>query len=108
MKPERFKRTKSVMASSAIALVVAALAFGVTHTVVRPSDPKMSLTSGSGFTITSNIYSTPACSGSTAELYPGTTRYICFNVQNNLTVPITVGSHLDGAEQRPTNWMHCQ
>ena len=92
MKSERFTRTKSVMASSAIALVVAALAFGVAHTIVRPSDPKMALTSGSGFTITSNIYSTSACSGSTAELYPGTARYICFTVQNNLTVPITVGS----------------
>src|SRR6202050_3511342 len=92
MKSERFTRTKSVMASSAIALVVAALSFGVAHTVVRPSDPKMALASGSGFTITSNIYSTSACSGSTAELYPGTARYICFTVQNNLTVPLTVGS----------------
>ena len=52
----------------------------------------MSLTAGSGFTITSNIYANSACSGSTAELYPGTTRYICFTVQNNLNVPITVGS----------------
>ena len=92
MKSERFKRMKSVVASGAAALVVAALAFGVAQTVARPSDPKMSLTSGSGFTITSNIYSTSACSGSTAQLYPGTTRYICFNVKNNLTVPITVGS----------------
>ena len=41
MKSERFTRTKSVMASSAIALVVAALVFGVAHTIVRPSDPKM-------------------------------------------------------------------
>ena len=75
-----------------VALVIAALTFGVAHTVLRPSDPKMSLTAGSGFTITSNIYATSTCSGSTAELYPGTTRYICFTVQNNLNVPITVGS----------------
>jgi hypothetical protein len=36
MKPERFKRTKSVMASGAIALVVAALAFGVSSSVLGP------------------------------------------------------------------------
>ena len=34
MKSERFKRTKSVMASGAIALVVAALAFGVSSSVL--------------------------------------------------------------------------
>ena len=92
MKPERFRRTKSVMASSAIALVAAALAFGAAHTVVHPSDPKMSLTAGSGFTITSNIYASPACSGPTVDLYPGRTDCIIFSVQNNLTVPISVNS----------------
>ena len=36
MKAERFKRTKSVMASSAIALVVAALVMGVSSSGARP------------------------------------------------------------------------
>ena len=86
------KRVREVVSAGLVALVIATLTFGVAHTVLHPSDPKMSLTAGSGFTITSNIYSTSACSGSTAELYPGTTRYICFTVQNNLNVPISVGS----------------
>ncbi len=86
------RRMREVATAGLVALVIAALTFGVAHTVLHPSDPEMSLTAGSGFTITSNIYSTSACSGSTAELYPGTTRYICFTVQNSLNVPITVGS----------------
>ncbi len=98
MKPERFKRTKSVMASGAIALVVAALVIGVSSFVLgprsaSPAHPGFDLTSGgSSFTITSNIYSSPACSGSTASLYPGTPRCAVFTVQNLLNVPITVES----------------
>ena len=86
------RRVRDVASTCLVALVVAALTFVVAHAVFHPSDPKMSLTAGSGFTITSGIHASSACSGSTAELDPGTTRYICFTVQNNLTVPITVGS----------------
>ncbi len=71
---------------------MAALTFGIAHQVVRPSSPKLSLTAGSGFTITSNIYDSPACSGPTALLYPGVNRCLVFTVQNNLNVPITVQS----------------
>ncbi len=99
MKSERFKRTKSVMASGAIALVVAALAFGVSSSVLGTKSAiaqhlGFDLTSGtSSFTITSSIYPSPACSGSTALLYPGTTRCMVFSVHNNLlNVPISVQS----------------
>jgi len=98
MKSERFKRTKSVMASGAIALVIAALAFGISSSVLGPKSAiaqhlGFDLTSGSSsFTITSSIYPSPACSGSTALLYPGTPRCMVFSVHNNLSVPISVGS----------------
>ncbi len=98
MKPERFKRTKAMIVSSAIALVAAALAFGVSSSVLGPKSASsqhlgFELTSGtSSFTITSNIYPSPACSGLTASLYPGTTRCMVFTVQNLLDVPITVQS----------------
>jgi hypothetical protein len=75
-----------------IALVVAALTFGLANQVIRPSTLKLSLTAGSGFTITSNIYNSPACSGSTALLYPGVTRCLVYTVTNNLTAPISVQS----------------
>jgi len=85
-----------VVASSAIALVVAALTIGVSSIVVGPRSASsqhlgFDLTSGgSSFTITSTIYPSPACSGSTALLYPGTPRCMVFSVHNNLSVPITV------------------
>ena len=68
------KRLREIASAGLVVLVIATLTFGVADTVLHPSDPKMSLTAGSGFTITSSIYSNSACSGSTAELYPGTTR----------------------------------
>jgi hypothetical protein len=86
------------MASIAIALVVAALAFGISSSVLGPKSAiaqhlGFDLTSGSSsFTITSSIYPSPACSGSTALLYPGTPRCMVFSVHNNLSVPISVGS----------------
>ncbi len=97
MKSERFKRMKSLMASGAVALVVAALAFGVSSSVLGTKSVAQrlgfDLTSGSSsFIITSSIYPSPACSGSTALLYPGTPRCIVFSVHNNLSVPISVGS----------------
>jgi hypothetical protein len=84
------------MATSAIALVVAALVMGAAHFVLgaRPASAQrlgFNLTADtSTFTITSNIYDSPACAGSTALLYPGTTRCMVFTVKNNLTAPIIV------------------
>lgn len=98
MTRERFRRTKSVAASSAIALVVAALTIGVSSFVIGPKSASsqhlgFDLTSGSSsFTITSNIYPSPACNGSPALIYPGTPRCMVFSVHNNLSVPITVQS----------------
>lgn len=97
MKSERFKRTKSVMASGAIALVVAALAFAVSSSALGTRSAiahlGFDLTSGtSSFTITSSIYPSPTCSGTTAQLYPGVTDCAVLTVHNDLTVPITVES----------------
>ena len=96
MKSERFKRTKSLVASGAIALVVGALAFGVSSSVLGTRSAVAQrlgfvLTSGSSsFTITSSIYPSPACSGSTALLYPGIARCMIFRVHNNLKATISV------------------
>jgi large repetitive protein len=92
MKSERFKRTKSVMASGAIALVVAALSYGVSAGVLRPSRSPLVVSSGTAFTVSSAIYPSPACSGSTAQLHPGVMDCAVLTVHNNLTVPITVQS----------------
>ena len=104
MKSERFKRTKSVMASGAIALVVAALAFGVSSSVLGSKSASshlgFDLTSGtSSFTITSTTYTTPSgaypaasCSGTPALLYPAVTRCVVFSVHNNLKATISVQS----------------
>jgi len=104
MKSERFKRTKSVMASGAIALVVAALTFGVSSSVLGSKSLSQhlgfDLTSGSSsFTITSTTYTTPSgsypagsCSGTPALLYPAVTRCVVFSVHNNLKAAISVQS----------------
>ena len=79
-------------------LVVAALTIGVSSFVIGPKSASsqhlgFDLTSGSSsFTITSNIYPSPACNGSPALIYPGTPRCMVFSVHNNLSVPITVQS----------------
>lgn len=78
------------MASGAIALVVAALTFGVSSAVLRPTDSPFAATPGSGFTISSAVYAAPACSGPTVQLYPGASRCMVLTVKNNLSVPITV------------------
>jgi hypothetical protein len=83
-----------------VAFVVAALTFALAGVVVHPSSPKLALTSGTGTTITSDIFDSPACSGATALLYPGATRCLVFTVHNSLTVPVTVQSitmSLDGS-----------
>src|ERR1700728_49224 len=105
MKSERFKRTKSVMASGAIALVVAALAFGISSSVLGTKSAiaqhlGFDLTSGSSsFTITSTTYTTPSgaypatsCSGTPALLTPAVTRCVVFSVHNNLKAAISVQS----------------
>ena len=105
MKSERFKRTKSVMATGAIALVVAALVFGVSSSVLGPKSAiakhlGFDLTSGSSsFTITSTTYTTPSgaypttsCSGTPALLTPAVTRCVVFSVHNNLKATISVQS----------------
>jgi hypothetical protein len=74
-----------------IALVIAALVFGLASVVAGPKrSPQFMLTSGTSFAITSTIYPSPACSGTPALLYPGTTRCDVFTVHSNLSAPITV------------------
>ena len=105
MKSERLRRTKSVMASSAIALVIAALVMGLSSLVLGPKSASsqrlgFDLTSGSSsFTITSSIYNTPSgtypatsCSGTPAVLSPNVIRCVVFSVHNNLKATISVQS----------------
>ena len=105
MKPERFKRTKSVLASSAIALVVAALMMGLSSLVLGPKSASSQrlgfdlTSSSSSFTITSSTYTTPSgaypatsCSGTPALLSPNVTRCVVFRVHDNLKAAISVQS----------------
>jgi hypothetical protein len=95
----RFRRVNAVVAPGVVAFVVAALTFVLVGVVVHPSSPKLALTSGTGTSITSEIFDSPACSGAPANLYPGTTHCLVFTVHNSLTVPVTVQSitmSLDG------------
>jgi hypothetical protein len=52
--------------------------------------------SGSAFTISSAIYPSPKCAGSSALLYPGVTRCLVYTVKNDLDVPISV-QHITAA-----------
>ena len=101
VKSERFKRTKSVMASGAIALVVAALAFGVSSSVLGSKSvhatprlrPDLWHFELHDHEHASDSLGAPACSGSgTALLAPGVTRCVVFSVQNNLKETISVQS----------------
>jgi len=83
-------RLGAVGPTALVALAAVAIAFGATLAVPRPSDSSLSLTAGTGFVITSNIYPSPGCSGSTPLLFPGVTDCAIFRVQNNLSVPISV------------------
>ena len=87
-------RVRAVSASGVVALVVALLTFGLTSLVVHQpaSHLKFALTAGSGFTITSNVYASPACSGPSELLAPGEARCLVYSVKDNLTVPISVQS----------------
>jgi hypothetical protein len=96
----RLRRVHAVGATGVVAFVAAALTFALAGVVVHPSSPNLALTSGTGTTITSDIFDSPACSGATALLYPGATRCLVFSVHNSLTVPLTVQSitmSLDGS-----------
>ena len=102
---KKFRLAKAVVLASAVALVIAALVFTLASAVTGPTkSPKFILTSGTGFTITSAVYPSPACSGTPALLYPGITRCAVFSVHNSLTVPITVltiTTALDGSYPAP-------
>jgi hypothetical protein len=91
VKVTKFRRTKAVV-PSAVALVVAALVFILVSVATYPTKtPKFVLTSGTGFTITSTISSSPR-SQIAALLYPGAQRYLWYTAYNPLKVPITVTS----------------
>ncbi len=89
---KKFRRAKSVVQTSAVALVIAALVFILASVLTGPAKtPKFLLTSGTGFTITSTISAWPSCLASpTALLYPGVTRCLTYTAYNPMTVPITV------------------
>jgi hypothetical protein len=82
----------AVVLMSAVALCTGTLVFALTCFVTGPKSwPAFGLTSGTGFTITSTISSSPT-SQIAALLYPGTPRYLWYTAHNPLTVPITVTS----------------
>jgi hypothetical protein len=88
---KKFRRAKAVV-PSAVALIIAALVFILASVLSVPTkSPKFILTSGTGFTITSTISSSPT-SQIAALLYPGVQRYLWYTAQNPMTVPITVTS----------------
>ena len=88
---KHFRRTTAVL-PSAVALVIAALVFVLVSIATGPTkSPKFVLTSGTGFSITSTISSSPTTE-TPALLYPGAQRYLWYTAQNPMTVPITVTS----------------
>jgi hypothetical protein len=102
MKAERFRRTGAVAATGVVALLVAALTFGVSSAVLRPAVSPLTAPSGTAFTVTTAIYPSPACSGSTVRLYPGVTDCAVLTVHNNLTVPINVQNLTATVSSSPT------
>jgi hypothetical protein len=82
----------AVVLMSAVALCTGTLVFALTCFVTGPKSwPAFGLTSGTGFTITSTISSSPTTQVA-AVLYPGANRYLWYTAHNPLTVPITVTS----------------
>jgi len=82
----------AVVLMSAVALCTGTLVFALTCFVTGPKSwPAFGLTSGTGFTITSTISSSPTTQVA-AVLYPGAQRYLWYTAHNPLTVPITVTS----------------
>ena len=99
---KKFRRAKSVVQTSAVALLIAALVFVLASVLTGPAKtPKFVLTSGTGFTITSTISSSPT-SQIAALLYPGAPRYLWYTAYNPMTVPITVTSMSITAVTPPT------
>src|ERR1017187_1008183 len=89
---KHFRRMTAVVLMSAVALCTGTLVFALTCFVTGPKSwPAFGLTSGTGFTITSTISSSPT-SQVAAVLYPGANRYLWYTAHNPLTVPITVTS----------------
>lgn len=89
---KHFRRMTAVVLMSAVALCTGTLVFALTCFVTGPrSWPAFGLTSGTGFTITSTISSSPTTQVA-AVLYPGANRYLWYTAHNPLTVPITVTS----------------
>ncbi len=89
---KHFRRMTAVVLVSAVALCTGTLVFALTCFVTGPTSwPPFGLTSGTGFTITSTISSSPT-SQVAAVLYPGAPRYLWYTAHNPLTVPITVTS----------------
>ena len=69
---------------------LAVLAFATFAGGANALAPRMTLTAGTDFTITSSITAWPSCSGGTAILAPGLTRCFKYVVTNHLSVPISV------------------
>jgi hypothetical protein len=67
----------------------AAFACGVAGRGHHPRPPKGPV-SETAFAITSTIYRSPECAGSSTLLYPGVTRCLVYTVTNKLHVPISV------------------
>ncbi len=89
---KHLRRMTALVLVSAVALCTGTLVFALTCFVTGPTSwPPFGLTSGTGFTITSTISSSPT-SQVAAVLYPGASRYLWYTAHNPLTVPITVTS----------------
>ena len=89
---KHLRRMTALVLVSAVALCTGTLVFALTCFVTGPTSwPPFGLTSGTGFTITSTISSSPT-SQVAAVLYPGAQRYLWYTAHNPLTVPITVTS----------------
>ena len=89
---KHFRRMTTVVLASAVALCTGTLVVALTCFTGPNPWPPFGLTSGTGFTITSTISSTPTPSYSAAVLYPGVQRYLWYTAHNPLKVPITVTS----------------
>jgi len=86
----------AIGAAACVVAPAAAFACGFPGRNHHPRPPKPPVRSGSAFTITSAIYPSPRCAGSSALLYPGVTRCLVYTVKNDLDVPISV-QHITAA-----------
>lgn len=96
----RMRRARAIVGVSVTTPVITALALFSLWSNSPPSrSPHFLLTSGSNFSITSTIYTTPSspypassCSGAPALLYPGVVRCVVFSVHNSLKATISIKS----------------